>query len=564
MRSELIALTAYPLSRNYLVGLRKKLGRDFDQITLSELRQHGGLRLLAALRDIRPHTLLLPVEDENGAVLLPIVRLLAGLTGARKIAVFRPGGDLEQVSIKGIIWDLCRFAFASFACALSAIWAWVMLKRLLVAPRMDCSPSEKHKRILYLKTNLWFGIKAGGSVGHIAGVANAFQNMGLPVTFASAEPPVMVDTEVEIRKIAPPKTFGAPYEFNNYRFQRFFARDANRILAAKGFNLIYQRISAANFLGIGLSRSFQLPLIVEYNGSEVWVAKHWGRPMRFHALADMAEKAMLRHAHLIVTISEVLKDELIANGVEPARIVCYPNCIDPQVFDPQRFSAAERNDLRRRYGISPNATVVAFIGTFGLWHGAEVLAKAIARLYAQDRDWLAKHQVHFLLIGDGQKMPQVRATIEGSGADAVCTLAGLVPQEQAALHLAAADILASPHVPNSDGTRFFGSPTKLFEYMAMAKGIVASNLDQIGEVLSPGLLAGALPSDPPEKNSPELAVLVKPGDVTDLIQGLRFLIERTDWRAHLGMMARIQALKKYTWNHHVKAILKGMEHVAPH
>ena len=49
--------------------------------------------------------------------------------------------------------------------------------------------------------------------------------------------------------------------------------------------------------------------------------------------------------------------------------------------------------------------------------------------------------------------------------------------------LDACDILVSPHVPLDAGAEFFGSPTKLFEYMAMGKGIVASRLGQIGEVL---------------------------------------------------------------------------------
>ena len=42
-------------------------------------------------------------------------------------------------------------------------------------------------------------------------------------------------------------------------------------------------------------------------------------------------------------------------------------------------------------------------------------------------------------------------------------------------------------MPNAYGSRFFGSPTKLFEDMAMARAIVASDLDQIGEVLSPAV-----------------------------------------------------------------------------
>ena len=48
---------------------------------------------------------------------------------------------------------------------------------------------------------------------------------------------------------------------------------------------------------------------------------------------------------------------------------------------------------------------------------------------------------------------------------------------------ATSDVLVSPHVANADGTPFFGSPTKIFEYMGLGKPIVASDLNQIGEVI---------------------------------------------------------------------------------
>lgn len=559
MKSDLLLLSVYPLSGEYLNSLREKLGRDFEQLTLGELRQHGSIRLLLAVQRIRPTILLLPLEDENSLAILPIVKLLAGFTRAGKIQVIQPNMEFQEVSRLSIAVDVIRFCMASLACLASAALAWIELRLMLNKLRIDAPIAEQGRRVLYLKTNLWFGIKAGGSVGHIAGVVNALRNRGFAVTFASAEPPVMVDSEVEIHKVAALKTFGLPYGLNNYRFQKSFASEAARILSQKGFSLIYQRLSAFNYLGVILSRAFRLPLVVEYNGSEVWIAKHWGRAMRFHKLAAMAEEAMLRHAHLLVTVSEVLRDDLIDRGVEPERIVCYPNCIDPAVFDPQRFSKADYDALRLRYDISLDAVVVAFIGTFGQWHGAEMLAAAIARLYNQEREWLVRNNVHFLLVGDGMKMPEVRSIIKNSGSNSVCTLTGLVPQEQAALHLAAADILVSPHVPNSDGTRFFGSPTKLFEYMAMAKGIIASDLDQIGEVLSPSIKATQLPKETPGENSPELAVLSDPGNLDELVRGLKFLVECRDWREHLGKRARLRALENYTWHHHVAAILSGLE-----
>ncbi|KZB51830.1 hypothetical protein AUP41_06460 [Thalassospira xiamenensis] len=500
-------------------------------------------------------SVILPIEEKNSAALLPVLKLLAACTRSRKICIVNPDLRIEVVSRWQIVRDMTHFLAASIACLWAAFHARAELAKLLSVDRSAFSPPSQNAPVLYLKTNLWFGIKAGGSVGHIAGIVNGLQRSGHPVTFASAEPAVMIDDDVKMMEINPPSAFGLPYELNNYRFQKKFDSELDLKDALDSAGFIYQRLSSANYLGALLSRRHGVPLVLEYNGSEVWVAKYWGRGMRFQKLAEMAEDVMLKHAHLVVTISEVLREELITRGVSADRIVCYPNCIDPVVFSPKRFSLGDCADLRKAYGISEHATVLTFIGTFGQWHGAEMLAEAIARLYLDEREWLMNNKVHFLLVGDGVRMPNVRALIEESGALEMCSLTGLVPQDQAALHLAASDVLISPHVPNADGSRFFGSPTKLFEYMAMEKGIVASRLDQIEEVLSPALDVQQLPQDGPDPESKELAVLYEPGDLEQLIQGIKFLVNNKQWRCELGMNARDVSMKKYTWEHHVQAIL---------
>ena len=131
----------------------------------------------------------------------------------------------------------------------------------------------------------------------------------------------------------------------------------------------------------------------------------------------------------------------------------------------------------------------------------ERLAEAIRDL-ARDEQWLAASRLHFLLVGDGMKMAETRRIL-AEVPPHLYTLTGLVPQAEAPQHLAASDVLVSPHVPNADGSRFFGSPTKLFEYMAMAKPIVASRLDQIADVLDPGLDVVSLPEDDEPSGRPE-------------------------------------------------------------
>jgi glycosyltransferase involved in cell wall biosynthesis len=122
-------------------------------------------------------------------------------------------------------------------------------------------------------------------------------------------------------------------------------------------------------------------------------------------------------------------------------------------------------------------------------------------------------------------------------------LTGLIPQEEGPKYLAACDILVAPHKPNPDGTPFFGSPTKLFEYMAMGKGIVASNLNQIGEVLK----------------HDHTAWLVKPGDAESLMEGLKVLIDDRERRKRLGQAARNEVVAKYTWKEHTRKIIEKLK-----
>jgi glycosyltransferase involved in cell wall biosynthesis len=260
-----------------------------------------------------------------------------------------------------------------------------------------------------------------------------------------------------------------------------------------------------------------------------------------------------------VTVSDVLRDELLERGVEAARIVSYPNCIDPKTFDPRRFSAEDHARTRQELGFSSADVVATFIGTFGQWHGVDVLALAIRHMFLQRREQLDALGLRFVLIGDGQKMPLVRETLALAGMERYVRLAGLVPQREAPRFLAAADLLLSPHAGNADGSRFFGSPTKLFEYMAMGRGILASDLDQIGDVLRPAIV---LPSQPLQAEvANPVAVLVPPGEIASLVAGIELLAGDRALRERLGHNARQLALSRYTWAHHVDAILSGLKRV---
>jgi glycosyltransferase involved in cell wall biosynthesis len=91
----------------------------------------------------------------------------------------------------------------------------------------------------------------------------------------------------------------------------------------------------------------------------------------------------------------------------------------------------------------------------------------------------------------------------------------------------------------ADGSAFFGSPTKLFEYMAMAKAIVASELGQIGDVITH------------RKNG----YLVEPGNIEMLVAALIEIADQPALRQQLGEQARLTAEKNYTWQQNANRVL---------
>jgi glycosyltransferase involved in cell wall biosynthesis len=161
-----------------------------------------------------------------------------------------------------------------------------------------------------------------------------------------------------------------------------------------------------------------------------------------------------------------------------------------------------------------------------------------------------------MLVGDGLKMPEVRRLVGPPEIARFVTLTGLVAQSEAPRYLACADLLLSPHVPNADGSGFFGSPTKLFEYMAMEKPIVASALGQIEDVIA-GRGATRLGALPPGAGAP-CGFLYEPGNAQAFKDTLRRVVDDMPAAAGVAKAARAEVLNRYTWKRHVDAILAAM------
>ncbi|CAN5367702.1 hypothetical protein BH11PSE11_BH11PSE11_38320 [soil metagenome] len=391
---------------------------------------------------------------------------------------------------------------------------------------------------LYLRTDLWFTAQVGGSVTHTAGVVNHLQEFfGRPQVFLTAPNPLL-SADLAWKRILPEARYWDFREIPALAFSATARQEILKQLRGAKPSFIYQRYSLNNYAGAMLARDLAVPLVLEYNGSEVWISQNWGKAAARADLSAQIEALNLSAADLIVVVSKVLRDELVSRAVDERKILINPNGVDIDFFRPDVDAAG----LRASLGLD-GKTVIGFIGTFGPWHGAQVLVQAFASLLSKEAANQGK--LHLLMVGDGAGHPAAQKLAQDLGVADSCSFTGLVPQLDGPRYLACCDILAAPHVPNADGTEFFGSPTKLFEYMAMGRPILASRLGQIGEVLE----------------HDRSGWLVEAGSPESLSAGLSAVLANVELRARLGAEARDRAVKEYSWRTHVEKLAAAIRKI---
>jgi glycosyltransferase involved in cell wall biosynthesis/ubiquinone/menaquinone biosynthesis C-methylase UbiE len=398
---------------------------------------------------------------------------------------------------------------------------------------------------VYLRTDFWVKLDSGGSYTHTCYVAkNLSATTERLVCFLPHSYGLL--TQWGIEQVLLDSVGDEGTERDLVQSTAHHYRQVRPRLQALRPSYIYERLCLGNFVGARLSRELGIPYIVEYNGSELSMARSFaGRRYAHEIFYLKAEAVAFNQATLISVVSDPVREELINRGVDARKILVNPNGADLDSYRP--LTADDKRTLRQELGYDDSHRVVGFTGTFGGWHGVDVLAEAIPRICRERSD------VRFLLIGDGNFRHLIDDRVRAEGLDGRVRVVGRVPQAEGARLLGACDIYVSPHHGHMINSRFFGSPTKVFEYMAMGAGIVASELEQIGEVLSPALRPADFAGDGPHVRD-ERAVLCPPGDLEAFVAAVIGLAARPDVATALGANARRAVHDHYSWERHVQRL----------
>jgi glycosyltransferase involved in cell wall biosynthesis len=507
-------------------------GAKLVELSHRELREGGLQGQLKAFRELRGDAVIFYFNAFTDSRQTELIRWSGLVHRCRETAMVDRSGEWSSYRRRDWTWLLPRTALCLLAdaCVFLFWLAYLQLLKFTVAPaKQDNSGTPD---VAYLFPYPLNAVIAGGAVSHIRGFLGGLSENHKSCQIFSGTPLPVETYPVQLIP-AGRKTY-IFWESLMLSYNGHFAREVCAQLRENRPKVLYQRHGRFSVAGALLARRLQVPLVLEYNGSEVWMADYWD-PTRFRTWLRLCEEVILKCASLIVVVSDPLKAELLARGVSPERVLVNPNAVDPGYFHP----GCGGESVRQTLGLAPEEIVVEFVGTFSHWHGVAVLQEAIVELLRADQGVRLK----FLLIGEGPLHGEMREFLGRHIADGRVIFTGLVSHAKVRSYLDAADILVSPHVPMPDGRPFFGSPTKLFEYMSMGKAIAASNLDQLAKVLSNG----------------ETAILSEPGNVSQLVEAIRLLASDSRLRQSLGQAAREAAISNHTWARNARNTITAAE-----
>ena len=192
----------------------------------------------------------------------------------------------------------------------------------------------------------------------------------------------------------------------------------------------------------------------------------------------------------------------------------------------------EPRDLRSLVGaegIPAGADIILYLGGLMAERGIEQLVRAISDL----------PMAHLALLGGGGLAPALRQLADQLEVGDRVHLLAPVPSGEVVAYAASATIGVSPIIPSCLNYRY-SLPNKLFQYMAAGIPVVASDFEQVREVV----------------RGSDAGVTVDMTDRRAIVEALRALLADPEARARMGRNGRAAIAMSYNWGASARALLE--------
>ncbi|ACZ20832.1 glycosyltransferase [Sanguibacter keddieii DSM 10542] len=264
-----------------------------------------------------------------------------------------------------------------------------------------------------------------------------------------------------------------------------------------------------------------IPYVYEVRGflEETWLSKQPPGAERSdrYVLWRERETEAMHSADAVVTLGEEMRQEMVARGVDPAKISLSPNAVGPGFLGPAPDPARRRASL----GIAPEDQVVGTVTSVVDYEGLETAVSAVKILQRPGR------RVVLLIVGDGAARPRIESLARDAGIDAVFT--GRVPAEEVHELHSCIDVFLVPR--RDERVCRLVTPMKPLEAMATSRPVVASDLPALREIVDDGSTGRLFAADEPE----------------DLARVLDELLGDPDTMQRMGAAGREFVVRERTW-----------------
>jgi glycosyltransferase involved in cell wall biosynthesis len=358
---------------------------------------------------------------------------------------------------------------------------------------------------------------------HITAIVDALVALGHEVRIVGPAPVQHRATKVSKPSLTARIKNAAPqwmFELMQLGYNLVVDRRLSKAIKEFKPDAIYERYALFNFAGVRRARKSGIPLILEVNTpyAQAW-AKYYGLYLK--RLARWLEQRTLLAAGHIITVTDVQRDMLVQIGIPKTQISVSHNAIDPDWFNPERH---REPGLSAKLGlVSP---VIGFVGTMNRWQGITEFPDVLRSVFARCPN------VSFLFVGDGEFRPALEDFCRAEGYANRVVFAGRKPHAVVPRLVSIMDITV---LLNSNA---HGSPMKIFEYMGMAKAVIAPSVGPVVEVMRDG----------------ETGLLIEPGNANQMADQIVRLVEDPALRERLGQAGRVYVTAHHTWKQNAQTI----------
>lgn len=321
---------------------------------------------------------------------------------------------------------------------------------------------------------------AGAEGAHIKGIVMAFRKLGHNVKLSSihnVDPTKPIEPTMEKSKAT-----GAPKPFKNkileltkympefafeileILYNLFAWRQVKNEIEAEKPTFIYERYSLFMFASVWYAKKRNIPLILEVNDSALVERV---RHLLFKKIACRIEQWTFQNATGLVFISGYFEKLALDNYQNIAPSIISPNAADTDVFNPEKYPIEE---AKAAFGLT-GKTVCGFAGAFHHWHGIDWFVEEVIS------DLKNHPQLVLFLVGDGPRYQYIIDLAKEHNITEQILMTGRIEHNEIPKAVAAMDFGI---IPDSND---YGSPMKLFEFMAMGKGMVVPDFTPITEVV---------------------------------------------------------------------------------